>query len=230
MHRRAGALWRRLALRNHRQVCVGRVRSRVVRPRARWYRCSSRACSSQVPQMVDFIAASFVQSAAEDMLFIRKTLDADPRGKDIKIISKIENQEGLDKARATHQRAACRAPRRQSVDPCDAYTRGVACAARAVTGCATGWQFDEILEVTDGVMVARGDLRMEIPPERVFREQKIMISKCRYSGRPPIAAPPPAQRARAEAPAEAACGAVAQRALRQCSAWRMRAAWGAWAR
>ena len=87
-----------------------------------------------VPNQVDFVAASFVQSAA-DVLYIRSILDADPRGKDIKIISKIENQEGLDK-------------------------------------------FDEILKVTDGVMVARGDLGMEIPPERVFREQKMMISKC----------------------------------------------------
>jgi len=97
-----------------------------------------------VPHMVDFVAASFVQSAA-DVLFIRKTLDADPRGKDIKIISKIENQEGLDK-------------------------------------------FDEILAVTDGVMVARGDLGMEIPPERVFREQKIMITKCRNAGKPVVVA------------------------------------------
>ena len=88
-----------------------------------------------VPNQVDFVAASFVQSAA-DVLYIRSILDADPRGKDIKIISKIENQEGLDK-------------------------------------------FDEILKVTDGVMVARGDLGMEIPPERVFREQKMMIDKCR---------------------------------------------------
>ena len=81
---------------------------------------------------MDYVAAttSFVQSAA-DVLFIRSILDADPRGKDIKIISKIENQEGLDK-------------------------------------------FDEILAVTDGVMVARGDLGMEIPPERVFRAQKSM--------------------------------------------------------
>ena len=93
---------------------------------------------------VDFVAASFVQSAA-DVLFIRKILDADPRGKEIKIISKIENQEGLD-------------------------------------------NFDEILAVTDGVMVARGDLGMEIPPERVFREQKMMISKCRDAGKPCVVA------------------------------------------
>ena len=97
-----------------------------------------------VPNQVDFVAASFVQSAA-DVLYIRSILDADPRGKDIKIISKIENQEGLDK-------------------------------------------FDEILKVTDGVMVARGDLGMEIPPERVFREQKMMIAKCRAAGKPCVVA------------------------------------------
>jgi pyruvate kinase len=97
-----------------------------------------------VPNQVDFVAASFVQSAA-DVLFIRKILDTDPRGKDIKIISKIENQEGLD-------------------------------------------NFDEILAVTDGVMVARGDLGMEIPPERVFREQKMMITKCRNEGKPCVVA------------------------------------------
>jgi len=97
-----------------------------------------------VPNAVEFVAASFVQSAA-DVLYIRKILDADPRGKNIKIISKIENQEGLD-------------------------------------------NFDEILEATDGVMVARGDLGMEIPPERVFREQKMMISKCRNAGKPCVVA------------------------------------------
>ena len=97
-----------------------------------------------VPHAVDFVAASFVQSAA-DVLFIRKILDADPRGKRIKIISKIENQEGLDK-------------------------------------------FDEILDATDGVMVARGDLGMEIPPERVFKEQKMMIQKCRLVGKPCVVA------------------------------------------
>jgi pyruvate kinase len=71
---------------------------------------------------MDFVAASFVQSKA-DVLFIRKVLDA-VGGQQVKIISKIENAEGLV-------------------------------------------NFDEILEVTDGIMVARGDLGMEIPVEKV---------------------------------------------------------------
>jgi len=95
-----------------------------------------------VNQDIDFIAASFVQRAA-DIIEIRKLLE-DANGQ-MEIIAKIENAEGVK-------------------------------------------NIDEILKVADGIMVARGDLGVEIPAEEVPIVQKILIEKCNKAGKPVITA------------------------------------------
>ncbi|SUX85937.1 pyruvate kinase [Citrobacter koseri] len=84
-------------------------------------------------QGVDFVAASFIRKRS-DVVEIREHLKAHG-GENIQIISKIENQEGLN-------------------------------------------NFDEILEASDGIMVARGDMGVEIPVEEVIFAQKMIIEKC----------------------------------------------------
>lgn len=91
----------------------------------------------------DIVAASFVRSAA-DVVKIRKVLEENGGGH-IHIISKIENQQGVD-------------------------------------------NIDKILEVSDGIMVARGDLGVEIPPEEVPLVQKKLIYKANRIGKPVITA------------------------------------------
>ena len=86
----------------------------------------------------DFIAASFVRTA-EDVMEIRKIL-AEKGGEDIKIISKIENMQGVR-------------------------------------------NIDDIIRVSDGIMVARGDMGVEIPLEDVPVMQKMIIKKACEAGK-----------------------------------------------
>ena len=86
----------------------------------------------------DYIAASFVRRAA-DVEAVRQVLH-DCGGDDVRIIAKIENQEGVD-------------------------------------------NIDEILAAADGIMVARGDLGVEIPAARVPVLQKQIIRKCLQAGK-----------------------------------------------
>ena len=91
---------------------------------------------------VDFIAHSFVRSK-QDILDVKAELKL--HDSKIKIIAKIENEEGVE-------------------------------------------NFDEILDNVYGVMIARGDLAIEVPYEKIPGLQKMMITKCIISRKPVIVA------------------------------------------
>ncbi|HML72464.1 pyruvate kinase [Macellibacteroides fermentans] len=91
---------------------------------------------------LDFIAHSFVR-CKQDVLDIQRILDE--HNSPIKIIAKIENQEGID-------------------------------------------NIDEILEVAYGIMIARGDLGIEVPQEKIPGIQRVLIRKCVEAKKPVIVA------------------------------------------
>lgn len=87
---------------------------------------------------VDFIAASFIRNK-EDVWEVRRLLNENG-GNEIKIISKIENAQGVD-------------------------------------------NIDEIIEASDGIMIARGDMGVELPFTELPKIQKDIIKKCFRTGR-----------------------------------------------
>jgi pyruvate kinase len=95
-----------------------------------------------IEQDIDFIAHSFVRNR-QDILDVQALLTAG--ASEIKIIAKIENQEGVD-------------------------------------------NIDEILDSVYGIMVARGDLAIEIPYEKIPGVQRMIINKCIHSRKPVIVA------------------------------------------
>ena len=96
-----------------------------------------------ISQDIDYIAASFVRRAS-DVLAIKELL-SEYQGDRVKVIAKIENQEGLE-------------------------------------------NIDDIIKDSDGIMVARGDLGVEIPTEDVPIYQKGIIKKCIEASKPVIIA------------------------------------------
>ncbi|MCH5328829.1 MAG: pyruvate kinase [Coprobacter sp.] len=91
---------------------------------------------------IDFIAHSFVRNK-QDVLDVQAILKE--HNSDIKVIAKIENQDGVD-------------------------------------------NIDEILEAAYGVMIARGDLGIEVPQEKIPGIQRILIKKCIQAQKPVIVA------------------------------------------
>ena len=95
-----------------------------------------------IENRLDFIAHSFVRTQ-QDILDVQSILDA--HNSPIKIIAKIENQEGVD-------------------------------------------NIDEILKSTYGIMIARGDLGIEVPEEKIPGIQRMLIRKCVEVKKPVIVA------------------------------------------
>eukprot|EP00953_Heterococcus_sp_UTEX-ZZ885_P015862 8935-Heterococcus_DN1.PRE.1 len=132
-----------------------------------------------------------------DIDYIREVLSSDPAGANIKIIAKIENQEGIrwqGSAGATYMMSAAIAAYVVVIfSCCQTHFHFADWCCNSCCHCccryaAAQQNYDEILAKTDSIMVARGDMGMEIPPEKVFLAQKYMIRRANILGKPVVTA------------------------------------------
>jgi len=116
---------------------------------------------------LDFVALSFVKDASDVMRLRKRIFTLEAKYHNNKVVSKykLEKPKAKGKIGGVHMRIIAKIERREAVD-----------------------NIDSILEVADAIMIARGDLGIELPFEDLPLIQKTIIDKCRKAGKQVIVA------------------------------------------